>query len=109
MEPEDNVCLCFKVSLRKLVTHLEVEKPRCASQMSECFGAGTGCHWCVPFLTELHRRWQQGAPLEMVEGPEDYAARRVDYKLAKKAAATPAVASPAAPASPIPPANPTPI
>ncbi len=89
MDPDDNVCLCFKVSLRKLAAHLECNKPRCASQLSECQSAGTGCHWCVPFITELHRRWQQGEPIEMGGSPAEYAAHRTEYKAAKKAASAP--------------------
>ena len=54
MEADDHVCLCFHVSLRKLVNYLERERPRVPSQLSECLGAGTGCQWCVPFLERLH-------------------------------------------------------
>ena len=55
-EPGDAVvCLCFGVPERKLVNHCRRERPRHASQLSECLGAGTGCGWCVPLITRLHR------------------------------------------------------
>ncbi len=53
MKPDDELCLCFHVTQRKVVNFLRVEKPRRASQISECFGAGTGCGWCRPFLQRL--------------------------------------------------------
>ncbi len=53
MLPDDELCLCFHVTQRKVQNFLRVERPRVASQMSECFGAGTGCGWCRPFLLRL--------------------------------------------------------
>ena len=41
MQLDDEVCLCFHVTKRKLQNFLRVEKPRRVAQMSECFGAGT--------------------------------------------------------------------
>lgn len=54
MGPDDRVCYCFHVSLRKLVHHARRERPRKASQLSECLGAGTGCGWCIPILRKIH-------------------------------------------------------
>ena len=31
-------------------------KPKVASQLSECGGAGTGCGWCIPFLKQIHQQ-----------------------------------------------------
>ena len=76
MEPDDHICLCFRVSQRKLVTYLNRERPTVPSQLSDCLGAGTGCHWCVPFLEELHRQWAAGETPNLDESPETYAARR---------------------------------
>jgi NAD(P)H-nitrite reductase large subunit len=56
LKPEDTVCFCFHVSLRKVETFCAVEKPQVASQISECLSAGTGCGWCVPMLRKIHRR-----------------------------------------------------
>ena len=53
MKPEDPICLCFHVTRRKVVNFIRVEKPRRPSQLSECFGAGTGCGWCRPFLKKI--------------------------------------------------------
>jgi bacterioferritin-associated ferredoxin len=51
---DDEVCLCFRVTRRKLLAFVRVCRPRVASQLSECGGAGTGCGWCVPQLRKLH-------------------------------------------------------
>lgn len=53
MQLDDDLCLCFHVSLRKVINYLRVERPARASQISECFGAGTGCGWCRPYLQKL--------------------------------------------------------
>ena len=42
MNDDDNVCLCFKVSKRKIVSYCQREKPPVASLISECLSAGTG-------------------------------------------------------------------
>ena len=55
MKPDDEVCLCYGVSLRKLVNYIQREQPPVASLVSRCLSAGTGCGWCVPFLEKLHR------------------------------------------------------
>ncbi len=56
MDLDDKVCLCFRVTKRKLVNYLRRELPRVPSQLSECGGAGTGCGWCIPFLKQLFRQ-----------------------------------------------------
>src|SRR5260221_14641177 len=74
MLPDDELCLCFHVTKRKVVNFLQVEKPQRASQMSECFGAGTGCGWCRPYLCKLFeaaqeaRRHPHPGPLPRGEG-----------------------------------------
>jgi len=40
--------------MRKLVNFTRQTRPVKPSQLSECFGAGTGCGWCVPFLERIH-------------------------------------------------------
>ncbi|MBA61533.1 MAG: (2Fe-2S)-binding protein [Planctomycetaceae bacterium] len=59
MQPDDNLCLCFHITKRKVMNYIRIEKPRRASQISECFGAGTGCGWCRPFLQRL---FEQASP-----------------------------------------------
>ena len=58
MELDDELCLCFHVTRRKVVNFIRIEKPRRPSQLSQCFGAGTGCGWCRPMLTRLLRQAQ---------------------------------------------------
>jgi bacterioferritin-associated ferredoxin len=79
MELDDHVCLCFRVSLRKLIHFMNRCRPAVPSQLSECLGAGTGCHWCVPFLKRLHGQWQRGEQPGLAVPPEHYARRRAAY------------------------------
>ena len=53
MDDDQELCLCFHVTRRKVVQYIRVEKPTLPSQLSECYGAGTGCGWCRPFLKRL--------------------------------------------------------
>src|SRR5690349_15468941 len=53
MNLDDELCLCFHVTQRKVVNFIRIEKPKRPAQLSECFGAGTGCGWCRPFLKRL--------------------------------------------------------
>jgi bacterioferritin-associated ferredoxin len=80
MDLDAKVCYCFHVSKRKLVNFIRRQKPRVASQLSECGGAGTGCGWCIPFLRELHLHAQgKGEPGLAQLTPEEYASRRAAY------------------------------
>ena len=91
MDADDELCLCFHVSRRKLENFVRVEAPRRASQLAECFGAGTGCGWCRPFLRQLYEQSaaaqleREGAapsdPSDRVETltPAEYARRRAGY------------------------------
>ncbi len=53
MELDDELCLCFHVTKRKVINYLRVERPARPGQLSDCFGAGTGCGWCRPYLRKL--------------------------------------------------------
>lgn len=79
MDPDDEICLCFHVSLRKIRTFLARENPPVASLISECLSAGTGCMWCVPFLKHLHKMHQQGHEPDLHVSPEEYARTRLVY------------------------------
>lgn len=79
MDPNDNVCLCFKVPLVKIRNYMERENPEQASLISECLSAGTGCQWCVPFLKELHAQHQRGETPDLDVSPDDYAEARKTY------------------------------
>lgn len=76
MQPDDKICYCFRVSLRKLVNYARRERPARASQMSECLGAGTGCGWCIPFLQRI---WADPEGVDLDVEPEAYAAERRAY------------------------------
>ncbi len=80
MAPDDQVCLCFHVSRRKLVNFCRREEPKVASQLSECGGAGTGCGWCIPFLKKIFaQELEQAAVPEFEMAPEEYAQQRLAY------------------------------
>jgi bacterioferritin-associated ferredoxin len=53
VELDDELCLCFHVTKRKVINFLRIAKLKRASQLSECYGAGTGCGWCRPYLCRL--------------------------------------------------------
>lgn len=80
MDPDDHVCLCYRVSLRKIRAYLAREDPPVASLISECLDAGTGCGWCVPFLKHLHAQHQRGETPDLKISPERYAEARTGYK-----------------------------
>jgi NAD(P)H-nitrite reductase large subunit len=80
MELDDDLCICFHVSKRKVINFLRVERPRRAGQLSECFGAGTGCGWCRPFLRELFEQAAAGGVVSAsLPSPQDYSAMRARY------------------------------
>ena len=85
MQDDDELCLCFHVTQRKVVQFIRVKKPSHVSQLSECYGAGTGCGWCRPFLKKLMMK--QGSPSCDNELPqsEQYAADRENYRKKKGA------------------------
>jgi bacterioferritin-associated ferredoxin len=81
MDLDDEVCLCFHVSKRKLLAFLRVERPRRVGQMSDCFGAGTGCGWCRSYLQRLFDQAAEatGQPLSAEPTPAEYARARAQY------------------------------
>lgn len=81
MNDDDQVCLCFRVSKRKIVNYCKREKPPVASLISECLGAGTGCQWCVPFVKALHQQCAEGVESpDLPFSPEEYAKRRTSFR-----------------------------
>ena len=111
MDLDSPICLCFNVSRRKIIRFIKVEKPRRASQLSECFGAGTGCGWCRPILERLNQQHstlpqaaaspgsgesasgQPTSPMEQIDqeldasDPDQYQAARQAYRDQKRAQA----------------------
>lgn len=80
MQLDDEICLCFHVTHRKLLSFIRVQQPRRASQLSECFGAGTGCGWCRPFLRRLFADQTGACPsAEPLPAQDEYARQRAEY------------------------------
>lgn len=81
MNDDDHVCLCFRVSKRKIVNYCRREQPPVASLISDCLQAGTGCGWCVPYLKRLHDQVAHGeADPDLPVNPEEYARKRSAYR-----------------------------
>ena len=81
MELDEELCLCFHVTRRKVVNFLRVERPGRPAQLSECFGAGTGCGWCRPFLARLFDQAVEGGVVELdLPSAADYARMRAKYR-----------------------------
>ena len=81
MELDDLVCYCFRVKKRKIVNFIRQRQPKRASQVAECFGAGTGCGWCIPFLIRLHKEGMEGRIIEADDiSPEEYERLRLEYQ-----------------------------
>jgi NAD(P)H-nitrite reductase large subunit len=78
MNDDEEICLCFHVTRRKVTQFIRVNKPVVASQLSECYGAGTGCGWCRPFLKHL----MEEANPDSAKLPDraSYAADRQEYR-----------------------------
>jgi bacterioferritin-associated ferredoxin len=81
VELDDEVCLCFHVTKRKLVNYLRIERPRRLAQLSDCFGAGTGCGWCRSYLRRLFEQHAGQLPTADDADPtkDEYARGRSDY------------------------------
>ncbi len=81
MQPDDEVCLCFHVTRRKIENYIRIHRPSRPSQLSQCGGAGTGCGWCVPFLRRYFENARpqpgQAAPADITS--EQYASQRAAY------------------------------
>ncbi len=97
MQLDDEICLCFHVSKRKILNHLRVHQPRVPSQLSECGGAGTGCGWCVAFLKryfeEARRQGGSGSESDRLSS-QDYAQARGAYIRAGKGVPPPGATPP---------------
>jgi NAD(P)H-nitrite reductase large subunit len=95
MQPDDEVCLCFHVTKRKILNHLRVHQPRVPSQLSDCAGAGTGCGWCIPFLKKYFEQTRQNQAVEADSvSSQDYARGRGRYLREGKGVAAPGATPP---------------
>ncbi|MCA9213576.1 MAG: (2Fe-2S)-binding protein [Planctomycetales bacterium] len=80
MNVDDEVCLCFHVTRRKVENYIRIERPRRVAQLSECFGAGTGCGWCRPFLQRLFENATTACDShDDLPSASDYANQRAEY------------------------------
>src|SRR5438045_2006571 len=85
MQHDDELCLCFHVTKRKVLNFLRVEQPQRESQLAECHGAGTGCGWCRPFLRKLFEASRSNALAESdLPDAGEYASGRTGYVRAGK-------------------------
>lgn len=85
MQLDDELCLCFHVTKRKVVNFLLIERPRRESQLAQCQGAGTGCGWCRPFLKRLFKASQKNAAdVPELPSADEYAGGRARYVRAGK-------------------------
>lgn len=80
MLPDEDVCYCHHVSLRKLVNFALRTRPTHAAQMSECLGAGTGCGWCIPFLRRIAEAAARGQAAEIDISSSEYGSARGAYR-----------------------------
>lgn len=78
MQPDDKLCYCYHVSMRKLVNFARRVRPEQPSRMTECLNAGTGCGWCIPFLIEIAQDPDHFAVNDMTR--EQYADKRKTYR-----------------------------
>lgn len=85
MQPDDELCLCFHVTQRKVANYIRIEKPRRVAQLADCYGAGTGCGWCRPFLERMFTAAQsedsgtESAGSADLPQAADYARQRSEY------------------------------
>jgi len=80
MDLDHKLCYCYHVSKRKIVNFVKQTQPERASQISECFGAGSGCGWCIPFLVKIHEQILSGQDSQDDLTPEEYEALRSQYR-----------------------------
>ena len=81
MNDDDELCLCFHVTKRKVRQFIRVNQPRVPSQLSDCYGAGTGCGWCRPFLKRLME--QPDSEGDLLPDAASYASERKEYRSRK--------------------------
>lgn len=62
MSPDDELCLCFHVSWRKVINFARINRVRLPSQLADCQGAGTGCGWCRKAMVRIIERMQVCPP-----------------------------------------------
>jgi len=84
MKPDDEICYCFHVTLRKLVNFARRTRPQKPSQLSQCLDAGTGCGWCIPVLRRIHAQASTDGPADDNATLSDVAESATDYADARR-------------------------
>ena len=79
MDLDDELCLCFHVTKRKVINYIRVENPRRAGQLADCYGAGTGCGWCRPYLKRLFEELGASGEAPALPARNEYADQRSTY------------------------------
>ena len=81
MKPEDTLCHCYQIPVRKVANYIRRERPQYASLVSRCLGAGTGCGWCVPLIQRLHAEIMAGGSEEAIPmNPQQAIILRANYR-----------------------------
>jgi bacterioferritin-associated ferredoxin len=62
MEADDELCLCFHITWRKVLNYIRIHQVQLPSQLHECGGAGTGCGWCRKQLERLTNQCRESPP-----------------------------------------------
>lgn len=96
MQLDDEICLCFHVTKRKILNYLRVHPLRVPSQLSACAGAGTGCGWCVPVLKRYFELSVSGDVIAETDSlsPESHALGRARHLRDGKGIAPPGATPP---------------
>ena len=69
MQADDELCLCFHISCRKVLNYIRIHRVKLPSQLAECGGAGTGCGWCRKQMQRLLSECQESPPSALeIEG-----------------------------------------
>ena len=84
MKPDDEICYCFHVTLRKLVNFARRTQPQKPSQLSQCLDAGTGCGWCIPILQKIHAQTSINGPVDDNETLSDLPESAAQYADARR-------------------------
>jgi bacterioferritin-associated ferredoxin len=62
MQADDELCLCFHISCRKVLNYIRIHRVKLPSQLAECGGAGTGCGWCRKQMQKLLSECEESPP-----------------------------------------------
>lgn len=86
MNVDDELCMCFHVSWRKIINYIRIERVRLPSQLAECQSAGTGCGWCRAAMRRLVEKVQEDCPdaEHLQTWLDETYPRRADYAEGRK-------------------------